>query len=277
MAEEKPLSDVVAAALPPLFEPDVPSAPAESEDPGAAAVTPAPVSSEPQPSEPTPGSDSGTILAAGPDLEARAMITANTQAMEKISATLAQISSRVEKIDSDVSGVVKRQEEDIQSVRQSIDALRQDVTDLKNRPEPAAAPDSGRTSTGATDGSKSQAPKKAKAIDRATDPASPPTVAKAEPAKKAKADKPKTRPAPPAQSSPAALPAAKAKTEAPMPTARWELRAAQPGRAWISRAGQRDMQSVQVGQTIAGLGRVTTISYQNGRWSVVGTTGRVDQ
>lgn len=60
-------------------------------------------------------------------------------------------------------------------------------------------------------------------------------------------------------------------------SARWELRAAQPGRAWVSKPGARDMQSVTIGETLQGIGRVTSISYINGRWTVQGTQGQVVQ
>lgn len=58
---------------------------------------------------------------------------------------------------------------------------------------------------------------------------------------------------------------------------RWELRAAQPGRAWVSKPGARDMQSVVVGESLQGIGRVTGISFVNGRWVVQGTTGQILQ
>jgi hypothetical protein len=72
----------------------------------------------------------------------------------------------------------------------------------------------------------------------------------------------------------------KAKPKASVPksaTGRWEMRAAQPGRAWVSHPGERDMQSVEVGQSLPGIGQITSIDYQNGRWTVYGTQGRIDQ
>lgn len=69
----------------------------------------------------------------------------------------------------------------------------------------------------------------------------------------------------------------KAPSAEPAKSARWELRAAQPGRAWVSKPGARDMQSVTVGETLPGIGRVTAISYVNGRWTVQGTQGAVAQ
>jgi len=64
---------------------------------------------------------------------------------------------------------------------------------------------------------------------------------------------------------------------APSSAAQWELRAAQPGRAWVSKPGARDMQGVTVGQTLPGIGTITAINYQNGRWTVQGTQGQILQ
>jgi hypothetical protein len=71
-----------------------------------------------------------------------------------------------------------------------------------------------------------------------------------------------------------------AKAASPKKTAslvQWELRAAQPGRAWVSKSGERDMQSVEVGQSLAGIGTISAISYQNGRWLVQGSMGQIRQ
>jgi len=57
----------------------------------------------------------------------------------------------------------------------------------------------------------------------------------------------------------------------------WELRAAQPGRAWVSKQGERDMQSVEVGQTLPNIGQIRAITYQNGLWTVMGTNGTISQ
>lgn len=56
-----------------------------------------------------------------------------------------------------------------------------------------------------------------------------------------------------------------------------EIRAAQPGRAWVARPGDNDLQSVSVGDTLPGIGRVTSIAQVGGRWVVEGTRGRLNQ
>jgi hypothetical protein len=57
----------------------------------------------------------------------------------------------------------------------------------------------------------------------------------------------------------------------------WELRAAQPGKAWVSKSGEREMKGVQVGDNLPGIGQVTAIVYQGGRWTVQGTQGQIRQ
>ena len=57
----------------------------------------------------------------------------------------------------------------------------------------------------------------------------------------------------------------------------WELRAAQPGKAWVSPKGQNKMQPIIVGDSLAGIGLITSISYNGSRWVVQGTSGRINQ
>lgn len=57
----------------------------------------------------------------------------------------------------------------------------------------------------------------------------------------------------------------------------WELRAAMPGKAWVSEAGNTEMRSVVVGDSLSGIGRVTSITYNNGIWIVEGTQGSIKQ
>lgn len=57
----------------------------------------------------------------------------------------------------------------------------------------------------------------------------------------------------------------------------WILKSAQPGEAMVSRKGESDMTRIAVGQSLAGIGKITGISMENGRWIVQGTNGRVVQ
>lgn len=81
-----------------------------------------------------------------------------------------------------------------------------------------------------------------------------------------------TRSAPRPTSTPAAPRAA-----APAAHSSWVLRAAQDGEAWISASTQGQLRHVKVGETVNGLGRITSIQLKNGRWVVTGTQGTVSQ
>ena len=58
---------------------------------------------------------------------------------------------------------------------------------------------------------------------------------------------------------------------------RWVLRGAQPGQAMVARAGDSDVQTVRVGDSLPGIGRITEIVYIDGRWKVRGTSGDINQ
>lgn len=61
------------------------------------------------------------------------------------------------------------------------------------------------------------------------------------------------------------------------PKTSWELRAAQPGKAWVSSKGQNDMRTVAVGDTLSGIGRITSVSVVRGKWVVQGKNGQISQ
>ncbi len=58
---------------------------------------------------------------------------------------------------------------------------------------------------------------------------------------------------------------------------RYELRAAQPGIAWVSESGKSELKSVEVGDTLYGIGKITSISYKDGEWIIEGTQGKIKQ
>ena len=66
--------------------------------------------------------------------------------------------------------------------------------------------------------------------------------------------------------------AAKAK-----PTTSWVLRSAQPGIATLSPKDSNDLRRVEVGDIVSGLGRIQSISVEDGKWVVRGSKGRVTQ
>ena len=66
----------------------------------------------------------------------------------------------------------------------------------------------------------------------------------------------------------------------PTPTtvsSEWQLRSAQPGKALVAPTGSNDMRTVQVGDTLKGIGRITSIAIEDGKWIIRGTKGLVSQ
>lgn len=69
-----------------------------------------------------------------------------------------------------------------------------------------------------------------------------------------------------------------AATAAPAPTKRWVLKSAKPGTAWVSQPGSNELKTISVGDTLSGIGRVTSIAADSsGRWMVNGTRGNISQ
>ncbi|MEZ5919633.1 MAG: hypothetical protein R3D66_07005 [Alphaproteobacteria bacterium] len=101
---------------------------------------------------------------------------------------------------------------------------------------------------------------------------------------------PVSKPSPSAAPLPAATPAA-ASIEKPQPlppsdTASmasvtdgplWVLRSAQPGKAVLSEKGSNDLKTVEVGDSLKGIGKIVAIERVDGRWIVQGMQGIVSQ
>jgi len=56
---------------------------------------------------------------------------------------------------------------------------------------------------------------------------------------------------------------------------RWALQSAQPGKAWLRANDSSDAVTVTTGSSLPGLGNITFIGQENGRWVVRGTQGQV--
>lgn len=58
----------------------------------------------------------------------------------------------------------------------------------------------------------------------------------------------------------------------------WALKAAKPGVAWVAKRGSDDLQMVTTGDSLPGIGQVTSIvKDESGYWTVNGTRGRISQ
>lgn len=58
---------------------------------------------------------------------------------------------------------------------------------------------------------------------------------------------------------------------------KWELRSAQPGRAYVSIKGSNDVQVIEKGDTLHGIGKILSISNKNGLWVVQGSNSNITQ
>jgi intracellular multiplication protein IcmG len=61
----------------------------------------------------------------------------------------------------------------------------------------------------------------------------------------------------------------------PVRSVSWELKGASPGKAVLSSKTSGDTRNVVVGDTVQGLGKITMIAREDGRWTVRGTQGQV--
>lgn len=70
---------------------------------------------------------------------------------------------------------------------------------------------------------------------------------------------------------------AKSTAKAPVATG-WVLKSAKPGTAWVAQKGSSELKTVSVGDTLSGIGKITSIN-QNaaGRWVVNGSKGQINQ
>lgn len=62
-----------------------------------------------------------------------------------------------------------------------------------------------------------------------------------------------------------------------VPPVAWVLKSAQPNMALVSPRGSQELRTVSVGDSLPGVGRITGIFMDGGRWAVQGTTGRISQ
>lgn len=168
---------------------------------------------------------------------------AGIKIMQALEEKIGQVLSRMGGIEKDIAGVRETQKSDYKRLEERMASMQSDIDNLKKRPV-------------ASSGS----------------PASTNKVNTASVKKKVKA--------PPVRDETTYSGPGAANAEAypnRFSNDVWELRAAQPGRAWVSRSGSKDMQGVVVGDNLPGVGQVTNILYQNGRWTVQGTKGQILQ
>lgn len=202
------------------------------------------------------------VVAVVPE-ETKQEITANKEAVSAVESKLDTLLKRMDQIETDLGAVRdNKTATNTQELEKTVAALREEIAQIKARPvETKSAP-------------REEAVASNDMPDAVAEPAPAP-----KPAAKKKKKTAKPRTAEDGVYSPNQTASVPAKTASPVaaPSGRWELRAAQPGRAWVSKPGTRDMQAVAVGDTLPGIGRINAITYMNGRWTVSGAQGSIQQ
>jgi hypothetical protein len=96
-------------------------------------------------------------------------------------------------------------------------------------------------------------------------------------AQDAKAGAAKISPASSTQNSASKIEKQPASLEEKSEATEWVMRSARPGEASIASKGSLDFRRVEVGDHVAGLGRIESIAIENGLWVVRGSEGSVSQ
>lgn len=174
---------------------------------------------------------------------APAVNAASEKTVTALEGRIDTLLSRIDQLETELGSIKKDKDTSYEQIEESVSALREDMQEIKNRPVPKSSPVAATASSSTEDDEEPVAEKPKPAV------------------KKAVTKQASSKPTQTASSS----------------STRWELRAAQPGRAWVSRPGERDMRGIEVGQSLPGIGTITAINYQNGRWTVYGTQGQINQ
>ncbi len=203
-----------------------------------------------QPSAPAPAAEPAPALTAdnnGLSASSSVPVTEDAAVTADVSAELVQkmdqILSRLGQLESDVNTLKSA---DQTAVSAQIEALQQNIKALEEKAAAAPAP--------------KVVPKTVEKVNEAESIATQP--------------KPQILGSPSSANDSPVVNAPKAVKKAPV---QWVLKGAQPGRAMVSQPGESDMRSVAIGDTLPGIGRITAISYENGRWQVLGTQGAIHQ
>jgi peptidoglycan hydrolase CwlO-like protein len=242
-------------ATPPGETPEVPVAEFELTAPEQTALAP---QEDIQPEPLTPAEQSPDIFdTAAPSPEApavqeepvveetpapEAVVAAapvDTTAVDAVSSRVSALEGELQNINSSLSDKISSTDAKIDSLQQSIASLERSISELANRPAPAAAP--------------------APAESSQSEPAS----AVQEPPLQAPVEKPAVKPSAPKASS--------------QTSTQWQLRSAQPGKASVSAKDSDDLKTVEVGDNLTGIGKITFIGQENGKWVIKGTKGRITQ
>jgi hypothetical protein len=256
---EQPKQEAAAPAAPPA-----PTAIAANEDPlawgGPVSKAPtAPAMMPPPASSPAPAMPAAAETAQQP-----AAVTPEAAAPVAEKAAAEQAAPKV----SEAS------QEKVDTLEKRLAALEETITSLQAKMLTRADIESLAATVGKMQQEQDAEKAKAEAEEKTKAEAE---AAKAQAKEKVKA---KAKPAAPkvkkAKSAPVPFKAQAAAASAPAPN--WVLKSAKPGMAWVAEKGSAELNTISVGGTLPGIGKITAIEKDSsGRWVVSGTEGKISQ
>jgi intracellular multiplication protein IcmG len=173
-----------------------------------------------------------------------------TPQLEEQKSQIADLQSKLNDQNADASKAQKDLQDSLKAKDDQIAGLQKSIDDLKKQLADAkAAKDSAKVAA---------APKEEPVETAATEP---------EPAPAPKPVVKHAKPEPANDMAPAA--------PAPAKVVSWELKGAQPGKAILSSKATGDTRTVEIGDSVDGLGKITVIAKENGHWTVRGTKGQI--
>lgn len=233
-------NQILATELPALTGTE--AAPVLADTPAApAAEAPAIAVGEPNPATPE------TAKVEAPQADTASNPAAPAAELAALAATLEKIDERLQALE----GRLDTQSETQAKLAEDINALKSNMAKAPAKAEDKPVIEEVSEEPAAKPAPKKAAPQKKKRELAPEDKAYvPPPIAKKPPA-------------------PVATPATNTVTD-------WQLRGAAQGKAWVAKAGSSELLVVSVGDTLPGLGVISSITNTSGKWVVQGQTGRIE-
>ncbi len=175
-----------------------------------------------------------------------------------ITEKIGELETFLQNSSADTNAQIKALNNKIEELTNLVESLAQETSKTAKKAENAEM-----LASSAVETAKSAAKKTAATAQSTT------KAAASKPAPTAPASKPVAR----KKSSPTPKAAATTSSKAP----NWQLRGAGPGQAMIGEKGTNELKTVKIGDNVKGLGKITFIGQEKGKWVVRGTSGEISQ
>lgn len=215
--------------------------------------------------------------------ENQKILNENSKLVEKIAGSESQI--------AELNSTVAALEKKLAELQETAEANKKSAIEAEARAEKAAKAAEEAQKTAATDKKAAEEARKAAemAAKKAAENPVPAPESVPTPVAKAKEPTPKpileTQKPQPKQEvkKESATPESPVKTVRPTPikpvqdSGKWVMRSAQPGKAVVSQEGSSDLRTVEVGDSLSGIGKITFIGLKDGHWIIQGTQNSISR